>query len=59
MAVSNREAYELRVKGISIPVVCADCRRTVWSRNAFYIIGMDEWYCNKCNNRLNDYEKRK
>ena len=51
MPAANWKAYELKNRGICIPVVCADCKRTVWSRNAFYIIGIDEWYCNKCNDR--------
>lgn len=52
MPISNREAYELKRQGNSVPVVCNQCDVRVWTAKATYIEGEDEWYCSDCQDRL-------
>lgn len=48
MALSNREAYEAKRRGKSVPVVCNECGDKVWTAHAQYTAGRDVWECDNC-----------
>lgn len=52
MPISNREAFELKRKGRSVIVTCAECGEQVWTADAEYLMGSDEWFCSDCNDGL-------
>lgn len=52
MPISNRQAYALKQRGRSVIVECAECGERVWTADASYLHGADEWYCDECDDEL-------
>lgn len=48
MPVTDREAYDMKRNGHSVIVVCAGCEERVWTSEAVYDEGNDEWECREC-----------
>lgn len=48
MPIDNLTAYRMRQDGHAVIVICGECGDRVWTTDANYLHGADEWFCGDC-----------